>query len=123
MAMPNGSAADVVLGPVESKNEHGIKVAGDWRNVSKFRPVELPAIGANVRLELDAKGFIKSLEVLDAAPAGVATSVNSARDQRITRLAVLKAAAQFGASRDVVKSYDVLRIADAWLEWVEQSGA
>jgi hypothetical protein len=36
-------------------------------------------------------------------------------------LAVLKAAAEFGASRPDVKSADVLKIADGWLSWVEKS--
>jgi hypothetical protein len=45
---------------------------------------------------------------------------NSARDRTISRLAVLKAAAEFGASRPDVKSADVLAIADRWLTWVEK---
>jgi len=35
------------------------------------------------------------------------------------RLAVLKAAAEFGASRPDLKSSEVLKIADSWIRWVE----
>jgi hypothetical protein len=49
----------------------------------------------------------------------------SAKDERITRLAVLKAAAEFvgrmGQSREDVRSERVLPLADKWLAWVEQA--
>jgi hypothetical protein len=110
-------AIDLVEGVVEARNERGVRVAGEWRNASKFRPVELPAEGTRVRLELDPKGFIKTLEVLDAASAG------SARDRDLVgaRLAVLGAAAAFGARRPDLKSSDVLRIADTWFAWVQRA--
>jgi len=40
--------------------------------------------------------------------------------REIRRLAVLKAAAEFGASRPDMKSADVLCVAHRWLAWVEQ---
>ena len=46
---------------------------------------------------------------------------NPAKDRTITRLAVLKAAAQFGASRPDLKSADVLRIAASWEAWVNRN--
>jgi len=36
MTPSNGQVADVVEGLVESANERGIKVAGEWRNASKL---------------------------------------------------------------------------------------
>jgi hypothetical protein len=42
------------------------------------------------------------------------------KDRTITRLAVLKAAAEFGASRPELKSGDVLRIAESWERWVNR---
>jgi hypothetical protein len=47
----------------------------------------------------------------------------AARDRTISRLAVLKAAAEFGASRPDLKSGDVLKIANSWLAWVEKPQA
>src|SRR5918911_269629 len=119
MAMSsNGHIADVVEGVVEARNDRGIKVAGDWRNVSKFHPVDLPPQGARVRLDLDAKGFIRSVEVLDQA-AGQNAGL---RDRTSVRLAVLQAAAVFAAGKaqvtDNVSSIDVLKIAEAWERWV-----
>lgn len=101
-----------VEGVVEATNRTGIRIAGAWVNVSQFKPIELPDVGAHVRLEVDSKGFIKDLEVLHTP-----VTASLSRNETITRLAVLKAAAEFGASRDI-KSSDVLKIADSWLAWV-----
>ena len=118
MTTTNGAVTDQIEGLVESANERGIKVGGEWRNMSKFHPVDLPDRGARVRLELDAKGFIKTLQVLDQAP----TASSSTREDTISRLTVLKAAAAFAATRTEIKSADVLTIADRWLAWVEEGG-
>jgi hypothetical protein len=53
MTTTNGT--DQVEGLVEAVNDRGIRVAGEWRNVSRFHPVDLPDRGARVRLELDSK--------------------------------------------------------------------
>jgi hypothetical protein len=129
MTTTNGAVGDLVEGLVESANDHGIKVAGEWRNVSKFKTVDLPDRGARVRLELDGKGFIKSLTVLDGAPSSTAGNSSQAetslRQRTITRLAVLKAASNFlglmGQSHEEVRSDHVLLLADKWLAWVEQT--
>ena len=102
-----------VEGVVESVNATGLKIGGAWLNVSRFHPVQLPDAGAHVRLKIDTKGYIVDLETL-SAPA------RQSRDQTITRLAVLKAAAFFGASRPDLKSADVLKIATSWLAWIEE---
>jgi len=120
--MMNGRVqTEDVEGIVESVNPTGLKIGGAWVNVSRFHPVQLPDAGAHVRLKIDPKGYIVDLENL--AASGIPT-VLSAKDDRITRLAVLKAAAEFvglwGQSREEVKSEHVLIIADKWLKWVEQ---
>jgi hypothetical protein len=117
MTTTNGTVVDQVEGIVEAANDRGIRVGGEWRNMSKFHPLELPGQGARVRLDLDNKGFIRTLQVLEAAP-----SASSSRDRTITRLSVLKTAAAFAASRPDLKSADVLTIAERWLAWVEQEG-
>ena len=123
MTTSNGPVGDVVEGIVEGANERGIKVGGEWRNASKFHPVDLPDRGARVRVELDGKGFIRTLQILDQAPDAHSTT-SPTRDRTITRLAVLKAAAGFlGAMAQVheeVRSDHVLTLADKWLAWVEQ---
>jgi len=114
--MMNGRVqTEEVEGVVEGVNATGLKIGGAWVNVSRFHPVELPESGTHVRLKIDTKGYIVALEQL-SRPAVV-----SARDDRITRLAVLKAAASFAADRTDIKSADVLKIADAWLKWVDQT--
>lgn len=116
--MTTSGNGHLVDGVVEVVNDRGIKVGGEWLNLSRFKPLDLPIAGAHVRVETDSKGFIKSLEVLEPGPLGVA------RDQTITRLAVLKAAAAFcgayATAHAEVKSSDVLKIAQVWLAWVEQ---
>ena len=104
-----------VEGVVESVNATGLKIGGAWINVSRFHPVQLPDAGAHVRLKVDAKGYISTLDVVGNSP-----NWGKARDHTISRLAVLKAAAEFGASRPDLKSGDVLAIAQRWLEWVDQ---
>ena len=120
MTTSNGTVVDQVEGLVESVNERGVKVAGEWRNVPKFHPVELPDRGARVYLELDNKGFIRTLQVLEQAPSAGQNSSNHNRTS--TRLACLNAAATFcghyATVHEDVKSADVLKIAEAFERWV-----
>jgi hypothetical protein len=113
----------LVEGTVEAVNARGIKIRGEWFNVSQFKPLPLPEVGEYVRLKLQAKGFIDNVEVVKGAHDPETPTVLSARDDRIARLAVLKAAAQFcglwGQSREEIKSDHVLLLADKWLKWVE----
>jgi hypothetical protein len=110
----NGST--VLEGTVEATNASGLRLNGEWLNVSKFKPVPLPPTGARVRAEVDSKGFLKSVDVLEDAPA-------PQQNQTATRLAVLQAAASFlgqmGQARSEVRSEHVLVLADRWLAWVE----
>ena len=111
-----------VEGLVESVNATGLKIGGAWVNVSRFHPVALPESGARVRLKIDTKGYIVDMQNL-SPEAEKSPAVLSARDDRITRLAVLKAAAGFvglwGQSREDVRSEHVLVLAERWLKWVE----
>jgi hypothetical protein len=84
------TTAETITGRIDAKNERGIRVGGERRNVSKFKPLELPPVDATISLGLDPKGFINTLEVLDG-DADAPTST-SARDSQIARLTVLKAA-------------------------------
>jgi hypothetical protein len=118
----NGYTGTTLSGRVEAVNDRGIKLGGDWLNVSRWRPLELPAVGATVTAVVDIKGFLTSVTVLEQAPA---TPAVVSRDATITRLAVLKAAAYFCGQRatvdENVRSTDVLKIATAWLAWVDQA--
>jgi hypothetical protein len=109
---------ETIEGRVEAASPTGLKIDGRWASVSKFKPLELPSVGARVSVLVDAKGFLTSIQVLEG---GVEKTPAVSRNETITRLTVLKAAAAFGASRPDLKSSDVLRIADAWLAWVEES--
>jgi len=120
MTTPNGQVGDQVEGLVETRNDHGIKVGGEWRNVSKFHPIDLPSPGARVRLDLDSKGFIRTLQMLDAAPP--ASSPN--RDREIRRMCAIKVAAsvigQFAQTREEVRTDHIFPLADRILDWLEQ---
>lgn len=111
---------ETVEGIVASVNERGIRIGEDWFNVSKFKPLDLPERGARVRVSVDLKGFLSAITVLEHTPATPSVS----RDTTITRLAVLKAAANFigllSQTHDDVKSEHVLLLADRWLAWVDQ---
>jgi hypothetical protein len=125
MAQPNGTT-ETITATVEAVNDHGIKINGAWLNVSRYHPVALPMRGALVALEVQGGRWIQRCDVLDAQGAHSepqrATAPSSARERTITKLAVLKAAAAFAASRPDAKSPDVLTVADVWLRWVEEGG-
>jgi hypothetical protein len=80
-----------------------------YRNFSRCTAESIapPRRGAHVRLGLDASGFIRELQVLDATPATSSTTSTTC-DRSITRLAVLKAASNFvglwGQNREDVRS-------------------
>jgi len=125
------SIEGVVTGRVRSVNEKGMKLEGHdaWFNISKYAVgLVLPERGDAVACTLDKAGFLRAVEVIADLPAPVAgasdspaaPSVPSQKDRTITRLAVLKAAAEFGAARPSLKSGDVLAIAASWEKWINR---
>ena len=111
----------------------GIKVSGEWCNVSTYHTLaQMPKTGQRVNLNVqrtDRGAWIQSVDVLDDGQIhelprpprrnfGFGRSPAESRDKR--RLSVLKAAAGFAASRPDLKSVDVLAIAGRWLAWVEE---
>ena len=116
---PHG-VAPTLEGPVEARNPNGIKVRGNWCNLSKFHPLDLPDVGTVVRCEMDFKGFLKAIEILESPTPR--SEKASGRDATITRLSVLKSAAvflgQMSQTREDVRSDHVLILADRWLAWV-----
>ena len=125
MAQPNGTTTTITA-TVEAVNDRGIKIQGGWLNVSRFHPVALPMRGALVALEVQGGKWIQRVDVLDGQDAHSSAqrpqTASGTRERTITRLAVLKAAAAFAASRPDAKSPDVLTVADTWLRWVEGEG-
>jgi len=114
-------------GIVRSVNDKGLKLEGfdSWFNVSKYaQDVTLPERGSCVTVTLDSSGFIRRVDAADgslpsAAPHSAPSSAQSSqRERTITRLAILKAAAEFGAARPSLKSGDVLKIAESFERWV-----
>jgi hypothetical protein len=55
-----------VKGIVESVNDKGIKIDGEWYNFSKFNRVEIPSEGDAVEIEVKGE-WIKSLRNLTSA--------------------------------------------------------
>ena len=127
---------ELVTGLVERINDKGtgIKVGGEWCNASQYvtPPVEMPKPGQRVNLQVERTDrgiWIQSIEVLDGGQVhqlpqpqrrGGGSGRSPAELRDIRRLAVLKAAAEFGAGRPDLKSAEVLAIAERWLAWVEQ---
>lgn len=117
-----------VEGTVESANERGLRLdsESDWRNFSKYGDhITPPVRGANVRLGLDASGFVRELQVLDEAPS--ATSANSSsRDREIRRMCAMKVAAsvigQLAQTHEEVRTEHIFPLADRVLAWLEQKG-
>jgi hypothetical protein len=128
-----------VTGRVTAVNEKGVRldVSDGWLNYSKFAVgVVAPSKGEAVSVTLDKAGFVRAVVPADGSAATngaqppridaqrVTAPSGAERDRTITRLAVLKAAAEFGAARPDLRSRDVLAIASVWERWVlsEESG-
>lgn len=124
MAQAQANATNsVVSGLVASVNPKGIKLVGhdEWLNFSRWaEDIVPPSKGEAVTVKLDKAGFIRSIAPADnAAAQPSAPSASSAqRERTINRLAILKAAAEFAASKPDAKSTDVLKIAEVWEAWV-----
>lgn len=112
-----------VSGTVEAVNPKGVKVNGEWANYSRFaQDITPPERGQLVTLTLDKAGFVRSVET-DGAATTTAQQPAGQKDRIISRLAILKAAAEFAASKPEAKSTDVLKIAEAWEAWVYREDA
>lgn len=127
----NGATETAVSGRVASVNEKGIRLDGadSWLNFSKYAVgLVAPEKGEAVTVTLDRAGFIRCIVREGGASGASAARPSSSappaeRDRTITRLAVLKAAAEFGASRPELRSRDVLAIAASWEWWVLREGS
>ena len=114
---------ETITSTVTQVNGTGFQIEGrpgTWLRISQYaepRP-ELPQTGQRVRIGLDSKGFVRTVEPVAADTPPAAAQAPSTRDTTITRLACLKAAAGFLASRPDAKSADVLTVAAAWEAWV-----
>jgi hypothetical protein len=123
------SLSTTFTGRVVSVNDKGVKLDGhpEWLNFSKFAEgLVAPERGATVTVLVDRQGFIRACELADGSAVSAAAPsaqqpASSQKDRTITRLAVLKAAAEFAASREGLKSGEVLKIAASWERWVLRS--
>lgn len=90
-----------ISGTVESVNPKGVKVNGEWANFSKFAAdITPPERGQFVTLTLDKSGFVREVAAEGGnEPQGRQPQPAGQKDRTITRLACLKAAAEFAASR------------------------
>jgi len=120
----NGTAAETLSGAVVAVNDKGLRLEGrdGWLNYSKWAEgLVPPARGAHVVVTLDKAGFVRTL-----APAGATDprqTATAGRETAITRLAVLKAAAEFCAARPELKSADLLALAERMEAWVRREEA
>jgi hypothetical protein len=121
-----------VSGIVRSVNDKGLKLEGheNWLNLSKWAvDCTLPERGQHVTCTLDKAGFLRAVSTSDGAPvlpvcgASDVPAAPSTKDRTITRLAVLKAAAEYAASKPQSCSADVLAIAASWEKWVTREDA
>jgi len=123
------SLSSTFTGRVAAVNPKGLKLDGheSWFNVSKFAVgVVLPERGQDVTVTVDKAGFLRSVVQASGFPpvaggSDVARPAPTTKDLTITRLAVLKAAAEFAASRSALKSGEVLKIAESWEKWILRS--
>ena len=114
----NGTGATQLVGLVESVNEKGVKIAGEWRNISKWATdVTLPERGQVVAVALDKAGYVRAIAPAAAAP-DAQHGPAAGRETLILRQTCLKAASVFAASRPDLKSADLLALAERMEAWV-----
>ena len=121
---------ETISGSVEQVNAKGtgIKVLGEWLNVSQFRPIAtMPTPGELVEVQIettDRGQWINSLKILGASPAPV---LSAPRDAEIRRQVAIKTAAQlvgaFAQTHEEVRVKHVFPLADKILAWLEQKDA
>lgn len=116
-------------GAVEQVNAKGtgIKVLGEWLNLSQFHPVSpMPTPGELVEVQVettDRGQWINSLRIIGGGPASGAPATSS-RDREIRRQVAIKTAAQlvgaFAQTHEEVKVDHVFPLADRILAWIEK---
>jgi len=106
---------------VTAVNPKGFKLEGqaDWLNFSKFAAdLVPPARGQVVAVHLDKSGYVRAIAPAGDVTTTVVISTGPSRDVTITRLAVLKAASVFAASRPELRSADLIALAERMEAWV-----
>lgn len=89
MASNNGNSSTFISGTVEGVNDRGVKIDGDWYNLSKFgtNDVELPDKDDDVTLRLDNKGYIRAIKVEGATRRGPVKRSSNGRSNGSSRSA------------------------------------
>jgi hypothetical protein len=88
-----------------------------WFTISRYvTPAPaIPATGTRAVVSIDPRGFVHGIEPADRSPAPAAPT---SRETTIIRLACLKAASTFLATRPDAKSPDILKVAESLEGWV-----
>lgn len=83
-----------VRGIVETVNDKGINIGGNWFNFSQYDPVETPKEGDAVEIKVDGKNgkWIKELKFI--SPEEAVKENITAKDVRITRLSLISSAVE-----------------------------
>ena len=83
-----------VKGIVETVNDKGINIGGNWFNFSQYDPVETPQEGDAVEIKVDGKNgkWIKELKFI--SPEEAVKEIITAKDVRITRLSLISSAVE-----------------------------
>ncbi len=123
---PNGTgghAGEQLVGLVEGVNEKGVKIAGEWRNISKWATdVTLPERGQVVAVALDKSGYVRAIAPAAATP-DAQQQPSAGRETLIIRQTCIKAAAEFCASRPELRSADLIALAERMEQWVLREGS
>lgn len=133
------AAAEQIVGTVSLIGEKGgfqiLERPGTYWRVSDYATPKpsMPSVGQRVRLSLDGRAFVTAITVVDATTPGAdvipappassppssspATTTGPSRETTITRLAVLKCAATYAASRPDMKTADLVKLAECLERW------
>ena len=134
--MNSSSSAERIIASVESVNEKGVKIEGEWHNYSRFAKdgdIATVSKGQIAEAVIDKSGFIRQLAAVDApaqpsAPPEPAEPWDDAlptverlavsKDLLIAREVAIKCASEFVSLRTDLRSCDMLQLAEKIEQWI-----
>lgn len=113
-------------GIVATNNPRGMRLEGFdvWFNYSATSAVERPQAGDRVRVVVDARRYVREVEIIEqVAPAVRSTPAPRAasrpdRDRLIVRQCVIKAAVEYAAARPTMNAGEMFYLAEKMEQWV-----
>lgn len=126
------TSLETITGRIEATNERGLKISGQWFNVSRYgQPVDLTGVERGQVVTVAVRDGRWLVEIRPASsdeaatvpltPANAGGRRSGRNEMAITRLACLRdAVAYVAATRPDASPAEVLELAEAFERWVNR---